>query len=111
MKRQLTRVESYIEKGKAEGAKLVLGGGRPAHLQKGYFVEPTVFADVDTRMTIAQEEIFGPVVPFISYDGVEDALAKANSTMYGLASKAWRTISKPKPCISDSRDREIIVGL
>ena len=84
MKRQLTRVESYIEKGRAEGAKLVLGGGRPAHLQKGYFVEPTVFADVDTRMTIAQEEIFGPVVSFISYDDVEDALTKANSTMYGL---------------------------
>jgi acyl-CoA reductase-like NAD-dependent aldehyde dehydrogenase len=84
MKRQLTRVESYIEKGRAEGARLVLGGGRPAHLTKGYFVEPTVFADVDTRMTIAQEEIFGPVVSFISYDDVEDAIAKANSTMYGL---------------------------
>src|SRR4029434_4727414 len=84
MKRQLTRVESYIEKGRAEGAKLVLGGGRPAHLKKGYFVEPTVFADVDTRMTIAQEEIFGPVVSFISYEGLDDAVAKANSTVYGL---------------------------
>jgi acyl-CoA reductase-like NAD-dependent aldehyde dehydrogenase len=84
MKRQLTRVQGYIEKGRAEGAKLVLGGGRPEHLKKGYFIEPTVFSDVDMRMTIAQEEIFGPVVSFISYDSIDDAVAKANSTMYGL---------------------------
>ena len=84
MKRQLTRVQGYIEKGRSEGARLVLGGGRPAHLKKGYFVEPTVFADVDSRMTIAQEEIFGPVVSFITYDNVDDAVAKANGTMYGL---------------------------
>jgi acyl-CoA reductase-like NAD-dependent aldehyde dehydrogenase len=84
MQRQLVRVQGYIEKGKAEGAKLVLGGGRPAHLPKGYFVEPTVFSDVTSNMTIAQEEIFGPVVSFISYDDIDDAIAKANSTMYGL---------------------------
>ncbi len=84
MKRQLTRVQGYIEKGRAEGARLVLGGGRPQHLSTGYFIEPTVFADVDTRMTIAQEEIFGPVVSFISYDDVDDAVAKANDTIYGL---------------------------
>lgn len=84
MKRQLARVQGYIEKGRSEGARLVLGGGRPQHLKRGYFVEPTVFADVDTRMTIAQEEIFGPVVSFISYDGIDDAVAKANSTIYGL---------------------------
>jgi len=84
MKRQLTRVQGYIEKGRAEGAKLVLGGGRPEHLKKGFFIEPTVFDDVDMRMTIAQEEIFGPVVSFISYDNIDDAVAKANSTMYGL---------------------------
>jgi aldehyde dehydrogenase (NAD+) len=70
MKRQLTRVQGYIEKGRSEGATLVLGGGRPKHLTKGYFVEPTVFSDVDTRMTIAQEEIFGPVVSFITYEGL-----------------------------------------
>jgi acyl-CoA reductase-like NAD-dependent aldehyde dehydrogenase len=84
MKRQLTRVQGYIEKGRSEGAKLVLGGGRPQHLTKGYFVEPTVFSDVDTRMTIAQEEIFGPVVSFISYKDADDAIAKANDTIYGL---------------------------
>jgi acyl-CoA reductase-like NAD-dependent aldehyde dehydrogenase len=84
MKRQLERVQGYIGKGKAEGAKLVLGGGRPKGLDRGYFVEPTVFSDVDQSMTIAREEIFGPVVSFITYKDVDDAVAKANSTMYGL---------------------------
>jgi aldehyde dehydrogenase (NAD+) len=84
MKRQLTRVEGYIKRGREEGARLVLGGGRPSHLTRGYFIEPTVFADVDVRMTIAQEEIFGPVVSFITYDDIDDAVAKANGTMYGL---------------------------
>jgi acyl-CoA reductase-like NAD-dependent aldehyde dehydrogenase len=84
MKRQLTRVEGYIKRGREEGARLVLGGGRPSHLTRGYFIEPTVFADVDVRMTIAQEEIFGPVVSFITYDDIDDAVAKANDTMYGL---------------------------
>jgi aldehyde dehydrogenase (NAD+) len=84
MSRQLERVQGYIAKGKAEGAKLVTGGGRPSHLQRGYFVEPTVFADVDSAMTIAQEEIFGPVVSFISYRDEDDAVKKANDTIYGL---------------------------
>jgi len=84
MARQLDRVQGYIAKGNDEGAKLVLGGGRPEKLDRGYFVEPTVFDDVDTKMTIAQEEIFGPVVSFIEYDGVEDAIEKANDTIYGL---------------------------
>ena len=84
MARQLDRVQGYIEKGKQEGARVVLGGGRPAEMGKGYYIEPTVFADVDNNMTIAQEEIFGPVVSFISYDGEEDAIRKANDTIYGL---------------------------
>ena len=84
MKRQLERVQGYIGKGKAEGAKLVLGGGRPKGLDRGYFVEPTVFSDVDQSMTIAREEIFGPVVSFISYKDIDDAVVKANGTMYGL---------------------------
>jgi acyl-CoA reductase-like NAD-dependent aldehyde dehydrogenase len=84
MSRQLTRVQNYIAKGKEEGAKLVLGGGRPKGLDRGYFVEPTVFNDVSTSMTIAREEIFGPVVSFISYKNVDDAIEKANSTIYGL---------------------------
>jgi len=84
MKRQLERVQGYIAKGKQEGARLVTGGGRPRGFDRGYFVEPTVFADVETRMTIAQEEIFGPVVSFIAYDGIDDAVRKANDTIYGL---------------------------
>ena len=91
MARQLDRVQGYIAKGKSEGARLVTGGGRPAHLSRGYFLEPTVFADVDTRMTIAQEEIFGPVVSFISYDGIDDAVAKANDTIYGLHGAVYTT--------------------
>ena len=84
MQRQLERVQGYIEKGKEEGAKLVLGGGRPADMNRGFFIEPTVFSDVDPNMTIAQEEIFGPVVSFIEYDGEEDLMAKANNSTYGL---------------------------
>jgi aldehyde dehydrogenase (NAD+) len=84
MKRQLDRVLGYIEKGKAEGAKVALGGGRPADLNRGYYVEPTVFADVDPDMTIFKEEIFGPVVSMIEYDDEKDMIAKANATNYGL---------------------------
>jgi acyl-CoA reductase-like NAD-dependent aldehyde dehydrogenase len=84
MARQLKRVEGYIGKGREEGARLVTGGGRPRGFTRGYFVEPTVFADVDSRMTIAQEEIFGPVVSFIGYRDEDDAVVKANDTMYGL---------------------------
>jgi aldehyde dehydrogenase (NAD+) len=77
-------VQGYIEKGTSEGAKLVIGGGRPNEFKRGYFIEPTVFADVDSKMTIAQEEIFGPVVSFISYGSTDDAVTKANDTIYGL---------------------------
>ena len=84
MQRQLTRVQGYIQKGKDEGAKIVLGGGRPKGLDRGWFVEPTVFSDVQTNMTIAKEEIFGPVVSFITYKNIDDAIEKANSTIYGL---------------------------
>ena len=84
MQRQLQRVQGYIAKGNSEGAKMVIGGGRPKGFDRGYYVEPTVFDDVDTRMTIAQEEIFGPVVSFIKYTGLDDAVQKANDTVYGL---------------------------
>jgi aldehyde dehydrogenase (NAD+) len=87
--RQRDRVESYIEKGKAEGARLVTGGGRPAGLDTGWYVEPTVFADVESKMTIAQEEIFGPVLSVIPYDTVEQAVDIANDSDYGLAGSVW----------------------
>jgi aldehyde dehydrogenase (NAD+) len=83
--RQRTRVLGYIEKGVAEGATLALGGGRPAHLPKGWYVEPTLFTDVDNAMTIAQEEIFGPVLVAIPFDDDDDAVRIANDSVYGLA--------------------------
>ncbi len=84
MSRQLDRVQGYIAKGVEEGARLVVGGSRPSELPRGYFIQPTVFSDVNTDMTIAKEEIFGPVVSFISYSDIDDAVAKANDTIYGL---------------------------
>ncbi|MFE3441466.1 aldehyde dehydrogenase [Nocardia sp. NPDC059180] len=87
--RQRERVEGYIAKGKAEGARLVLGGGRPEGLDKGWFVEPTIFADVDNSSTIAREEIFGPVLSVIPYETEDDAVAIANDSDYGLAGSVW----------------------
>jgi aldehyde dehydrogenase (NAD+) len=84
-KRQQERVLRYIEQGRREGARLVVGGGVPAHLPKGYYVEPTLFADVDPDATIAQEEIFGPVLCVIPFDDDDDAVRIANSTRYGLS--------------------------
>jgi aldehyde dehydrogenase (NAD+) len=83
--RQRERVLSYIERGRAEGARLLVGGGRPAHLEKGYYVEPTLFVDVEPGSTIAQEEIFGPVLAVVPYDDEDDAVRIANGTVYGLA--------------------------
>ena len=85
---QRERVESYIAQGLAEGAQPVLGGGRPGR-DRGYFVEPTVFAGVHNRMTIAQEEIFGPVVAVIPYDDEDHAVALANDSRYGLSGSVW----------------------
>jgi aldehyde dehydrogenase (NAD+) len=84
-KRQQERVLGYIEKGRAEGAKLVVGGGVPKHLPKGFFVEPTLFVDVDNKMTIAQEEIFGPVLVVIPFEDDDDAVRIANESAYGLS--------------------------
>ena len=83
--KQRDRVLGYIKKGVDEGATLAMGGGRPQHLQKGYFVEPTLFTDVDNSMTIAQEEIFGPVLVVIPFDDDDDAVRIANDSVYGLA--------------------------
>ncbi|AYA24016.1 betaine-aldehyde dehydrogenase [Rhodococcus rhodochrous J3] len=89
--KQRDRVEGYIAKGKEEGARVVIGGGRPAHLDKGYFVEPTIFADVDNSMTIAREEIFGPVLCVLPYDSVDEAVKIANDSDYGLAGSVYTT--------------------
>jgi betaine-aldehyde dehydrogenase len=87
--RQRKRVEGYIEAGRKEGARIAAGGGRPKAFARGWFVEPTLFADVDNRMTIAREEIFGPVVAVIPYDGDADALRIANDSDYGLSGSVW----------------------
>jgi acyl-CoA reductase-like NAD-dependent aldehyde dehydrogenase len=87
---QRERVRGYIKKGLEEGAKLVTGGAeQPDGLPKGYYVKPTVFADVRTDMTIAQEEIFGPVLSILTYEDEEEAVRIANDTIYGLAGGVW----------------------
>jgi betaine-aldehyde dehydrogenase len=87
--RQRARVEEYIAAGRQEGATLAFGGGRPGHLRKGWYVEPTVFADVHNGMRIAREEIFGPVTSVIAYDDVDEAVAIANDTEFGLAGAVY----------------------
>jgi len=84
MKRQLERVEGYIEEGK-KTADLVTGGNRPKHLNQGYFIEPTLFKNVDNKSKIAQEEIFGPVLSIIPVENEEEAIAVANDSNYGLS--------------------------
>jgi aldehyde dehydrogenase (NAD+) len=84
---------SYIESGKKEGARLVTGGNRRGN--RGYFVEPTVFADVRDDMKIAQDEIFGPVMSIIRFNDIDEVVERANNTTYGLAAGVWtRDINK-----------------
>jgi len=88
--RQQERVDKYIALGQEEGARVVVGGnGRPDGLDRGWYVRPTVFADVDNSMRIAREEIFGPVLAVIPYDDVEDAVRIANDSDFGLAGSVW----------------------
>ncbi|MFF3557663.1 aldehyde dehydrogenase [Streptomyces tsukubensis] len=87
--RQRERVESYIAKGIGEGARLTTGGGRPEGLERGWFVRPTVFADVDNSSAIAQEEIFGPVLSIIAYEDDDDAVRIADDSDFGLGGTVW----------------------
>ena len=94
---QLKRVTSYLSVGKSEGARAVVGGDRlvQGDLAKGYFVPPTVFADVKDEMRIAQEEIFGPVISAIPFDDIDEVTSRGNATMFGLGSGVWtRDVSK-----------------
>jgi len=98
MKRQLERVKGYVASGLEQGAKLACGGRQPPHLARGFYFEPTLFTDVDNRMVIAQEEIFGPVISLIACKDEDDAVRIANDSIYGLngavftpdAEKAYR---------------------
>jgi acyl-CoA reductase-like NAD-dependent aldehyde dehydrogenase len=89
--RQRERVLGMIRQAVDEGARVVTGGGRPAHLDRGWYVEPTILADVTNTMTIAQEEVFGPVLCFIAHDGDDDAVRIANASDYGLSGGVWST--------------------
>lgn len=86
---QRRRVEGYIAKGQQEGGRITTGGGRPAGSDRGWFVEPTVFANVERTATIAQEEIFGPVLSIIPYETDQDAIEIANDSQYGLGGSVW----------------------
>jgi acyl-CoA reductase-like NAD-dependent aldehyde dehydrogenase len=99
---QRERVRGYINKGIDEGAKLLIGGPQPpGGLETGYFVRPTVFSEVTTDMTIAQEEIFGPVLSIMAYDTEDEAVAMANDTVYGLSAGVWS--ADPKRAIDVGR--------
>ncbi|MGQ9367033.1 aldehyde dehydrogenase family protein [Azospirillum sp. ST 5-10] len=89
--RQLDRVLGYIDAGRAEGARVAVGGGRAGDgaLAAGFYVQPTIFVDVTNAMTIAREEIFGPVLSVLRYRDVEDAVTQANDSIYGLAAGVW----------------------
>jgi acyl-CoA reductase-like NAD-dependent aldehyde dehydrogenase len=89
MARQRARVEGYIAAGRAEGATVACGGGRPAGFNRGFYVEPTVFTDVTPHMKIVQEEIFGPVVSVLTYRDEDEAIAKANNSAYGLNASVY----------------------
>jgi aldehyde dehydrogenase (NAD+) len=103
---QRERVERYVATGTSEGARLACGGGRPADLPRGFFVEPTLFADVDSSMAVAQDEIFGPVGVVIPFEGEEEAVAIANDTRYGLAASLWH----PQPTRAFELARKIKAG-
>jgi aldehyde dehydrogenase (NAD+) len=87
--RQRTRVEGFLDAGKQAGARVVVGGGRPSDQPTGWYIEPTVFADVNNDMKIAREEIFGPVLSVIPYDDEREAIALANDSDYGLCGSVW----------------------
>ncbi|QUD82962.1 aldehyde dehydrogenase [Gordonia polyisoprenivorans] len=84
-----SRVEAHIARAKAAGAHLVTGGGRPVELDRGWYVQPTLFTDVEPSSSLAQEEVFGPVLALMPYDDVDQAVQIANDTMYGLAGTIW----------------------
>ncbi|MBV8354500.1 MAG: aldehyde dehydrogenase family protein, partial [Candidatus Eremiobacteraeota bacterium] len=88
---QYAKVQSYVDVAKKDGARLLTGGQKPsdAALQRGFFFEPTIFADVNNQMRIAQEEVFGPILSLIPFEDEADALRIANSTLYGLAAGVW----------------------
>ena len=108
---QVDRVNGYIQKGIDEGAKLVTGGtGKPEGLEQGYYVRPTVFSEVRNDMTIAQEEIFGPVLSILPYDSEDDAIQIANDSPYGLSGGVWGEAERAKSVARKIRTGQIEVN-
>jgi aldehyde dehydrogenase (NAD+) len=99
--KQRDRILGYVEKGVAEGANLVLGGGRPKNFPKGFYVEPTLFTDVDNSMTIAREEIFGPVLAVIPFEDDDDAVRIANDSPYGLTGGVFSASHERARAVAD----------
>jgi aldehyde dehydrogenase (NAD+) len=97
---QFNKVMGYIETGKKENGKMLTGGHRVG--DKGYFIEPTVFADVTDNMTIAREEIFGPVMTILKFKSIDEVAARANNTAYGLAAAVWTKDISKAHAIADS---------
>ncbi|HEX3946489.1 MAG TPA: aldehyde dehydrogenase family protein, partial [Acidimicrobiales bacterium] len=87
--RQRQRVEGYLRLAAEEGGQVVVGGGRPAGMDKGFYIEPTLITGLDNRSRVAQEEIFGPVLVIVPHDGDDDAVALANASPYGLSGSVW----------------------
>ena len=110
--KQYERVESYIRKGVEEGAEVLVGGeGRPKGLEAGFFVKPTVFVDVKNNMTIAQEEIFGPVLSVITYDSEDEAIRIANDSKYGLHSAVMGTdLQRARRVASHLRAGRVVIN-
>nr|WP_197037848.1 aldehyde dehydrogenase [Microbispora sp. NRRL B-24597] len=99
--RHRDRVEGYIAKGRSEGGRVTTGGSRPVGLDNGWFLQPTVFADVDNTATVSREEIFGPVLSVIAYENDDDAIAIANDSDFGLGGTVWST--DPQRALSVAR--------
>ncbi|GGI74880.1 aldehyde dehydrogenase [Polymorphobacter multimanifer] len=108
---QYDKIQGLIEKGIAEGATLVAGGpGKPEGLETGYYVKPTIFADVTNDMTIAREEIFGPVLAMLAYEGEDAAIAMANDTIYGLAGYVQGSPEKAKAVARQLRAGQVNIN-
>ena len=110
--KQYARVESYIRKGIEEGAEVLVGGeGHPKGLEVGYFVKPTIFVNVKNDMTIAQEEIFGPVLCVITYDSEDEAIRIANDSKYGLHSSVLGTdLQRARRVASQIRAGRVVIN-
>ena len=111
-RQQYERVQSYLRKGIEEGAELLVGGeGHPEGIEAGYFVKPTIFVNVSNDMTIAREEIFGPVLSVIAYDSDEDAIRIANDSTYGLHAVILGTdLSRARRIASQLRAGRVVIN-